>query len=87
MHVGSVFALLSAVPGKERELLDKLASFPGVVQKQWLFGEQIAVRIDEQRLGDAQGLATIAGVREARLYHDGAAWIVRARQPPAGPNT
>lgn len=77
--MGSVFALLSAVPGKERDLLERLAQFPGVQQRQLLFGEQIAVRLDEAKLGDAQALAAIAGVREARLYHDHDAWVVRAR--------
>lgn len=83
--MGCVFALLSAVPGKERELLERLASFPGVQQRQWLFGEQIAVRLDEAQLGAAQALAAVAGVREARLYHDRDTVVLRGR--PAQPNT
>jgi hypothetical protein len=79
MHMGNVFALLSAVPGKERELLERLAAMPGVTQQQWLFGEQIALRIDESALDAAQQLATLAGVREARIYHDHDAWTLRGR--------
>lgn len=87
--MGSVFALLSAVPGKERELLDRLAEFPGVLQRQLLFGEEIAVRIEGSGLADAQALANVAGVREARVYHERAAWIVRPRAPAiaSGTNT
>lgn len=81
MHMGSVFALLSAIPGKEREILEGLADFPGLLQKQLLFGEQIALRIDESQLPAAQQLAALQGVREARIYHDREAWIVK---PQAG---
>lgn len=80
MPMGSVYALLSAVPGKERELLDGLAQFPGVQQKQLLFGEQIALRLDETQLPMAQQLAALQGVREARLYHDHDAWVLKARR-------
>ena len=79
--MGNVFALLSAVPGKERELLERVAALPGVTQRQWLFGEEIAVRIDEAQLDAARQLASLAGVREARLYHDHDAWVVRPRAP------
>lgn len=78
--MGSVFALLTAVPGQERELLDRLATFPGVEQRQLLFGQQIALRLDERQLPDASQLGTLAGVREARLYHDHDAWVVRAQR-------
>lgn len=84
--MGNVFALLSAVPGQEQELLAKLAEFPGVVQQQWLFGEQIAVRLEEAALAEAQRLATLAGVREARVYHDhDAAILPRKPRTPTGP--
>ena len=77
--MASVFALLSAVPGAERELLERLAAYPGVVDRQLLFGEQIAVRLDEGQLPAAQGLAGLQGVREARLYHQREAWVVKGR--------
>jgi hypothetical protein len=80
--MGNVFALLSAVPGKEQELLAKLAEFPGVVQQQWLFGEQIAVRLEEAALAEAQRLASLTGVREARVYHDHDA-VILPRKPRA----
>lgn len=77
--MGRVFALLSAVPGKERELMERLASLPGVEQKQWLFGEQIALRIEEAHLDAARQLASLSGVREARVYHDHDAWVEKGR--------
>jgi hypothetical protein len=83
MHMGRVFALLSAVPGKERELMERLTGFPGVRQKQHLFGEQIALVLEEAQAGaplaQAQGLAALTGVREARVYHDHEAWVVKPR--------
>jgi hypothetical protein len=77
--MGSVFALISAVPGKERELLERLASLPGVLQRQLLFGEQIVLRIEEAALASAQQLVALAGVREARLYHGHDAWVLKAK--------
>lgn len=77
--MGRVFALLSAVPGKERELMERLAALPGVEQRQWLFGEQIAVRLDEAQLETARQLGAWSGVREARVYHDRDAWVVHGR--------
>lgn len=82
--MGSLFVLVSAVPGKERELFERLAQFPGVQQRQHLFGEQIALRLDEAQLFQAQQLATLAGVREARVYHDHDAWIVQTAAARAG---
>lgn len=77
--MGSVFALISAVPGKERELLERLAELPGVLQRQLLFGEQIALRLEEAALASAQQIAAWAGVREARVYHDHDAWVLKAK--------
>jgi hypothetical protein len=74
--MGSLYVLVSAAPGKARELFDQLGKVPGVVQRQHLFGEQIAVRLDEARMAEAHALAGWAGVREARVYHDHDAWVV-----------
>lgn len=78
--MASVFALVSAAPGRERELLDALAHVPGVQERQHLFGELIAVRLDEEHLSEARGLAAMHGVREARLYHGHEAWTLRPRR-------
>jgi hypothetical protein len=85
MHMGSCFVLLTAAPGHERDLLDRLADVPGVVARSWLFGSQIALQLDEAQLAAAPRLAALAGVREARVYHDHDAWVVK--QGKAGPNT
>lgn len=85
--MGSFLVLVSAVPGKEREVFDRLAKLPGLQQEQHLFGEQIALRLDDAQLGLAPQLATIAGVREARVYHSHDAWIVRRAPAGPGPNT
>ncbi|MCA1813997.1 MAG: hypothetical protein LC624_08605 [Halobacteriales archaeon] len=85
MHMGSCFVLLTASPGATRDLLDRLASVPGIIARQHLFGEQIALQLDEAQLAEAQRLASLSGVREARVYHDHDAFIVRPARP--SPNT
>jgi len=77
--MGHVYALLSAVPGKERELLERLEKIPGVVRRELLFGEQVAVCLEERQLAEAPALADLSEVREARVYHDHDAWIVKHR--------
>jgi hypothetical protein len=85
--MGSCFVLLTAAPGRERELFDRLASVPGVLARQHLFGEQIALQLEEAQLPDASRLAALAGVREARVYHDHDAWVVKPGRVPTASNT
>jgi hypothetical protein len=79
MHMGSLFVLVSALPGKERELFDRLGALPGLKDRQHLFGDQIALRLDEAQLQVAQQALSLHGVREVRFYHDHDAWVLKPK--------
>lgn len=63
--------LVSAKPGRAREVLARLDSIPGVKDHDILFGEQIGARVDfgGTELESALSLLkAIDGIAESRLY-------------------
>lgn len=65
------FVLLQAAPGRERDVLERIARVPEVTQKQVLFGESIAVRLAGPPGTLPRAVARLrrfAGVREVRYY-------------------
>lgn len=69
MHSG--FVLLEAAPGRERDVLERIARVPEVTAKQVLFGSSIAVRLAGPPKTLPRAVARLrrfAGVRAATWY-------------------